>query len=83
MPTMPGSLRWLSVTSSSLKELLDGSAQDCLRFCTSLEYLILPPGQYPTGEFYTWIRDARYVRVSDNDPEENLYLCRRDAYFEY
>lgn len=66
--------------SSSLK-LLDGSAQDCLRICTGLEYLILPLGQCPEEETSAWLKGARFVRVSDNDPEEILwwpdaqYIC--------
>ena len=77
MPTMPGSLQWLRVTSTPLKKLLDGSDQDCLRFCTGLEYLILPLGQCPEGEKSAWLKGARYVRVSDNDSEKVLWW--RDA----
>ena len=78
MATMPGSLRWLRVMCNPLKKLLDGSAQDCLRFCTGLEYLILPLDQHAKGELYAWVKDARYVRVSDHDPEENPWW--HDAY---
>ena len=64
-----GSLRWLSVTTKAVKSLLDGSVQDCLRLCTGLEHLILPLGQHPKGELAAWVKGARYVRVSDNEPK--------------
>ena len=72
MPTMPSSLRWLSVMSSSLKKLLDESAQECLRRCTDLEQLMLPLLQYPKEQLESWVKDAQHVRVSDNDTEEFL-----------
>ena len=56
MPTMPGSLRWLHVTSKAMKNLLDGSAQDYMRFCTGLEHLILPLGQNPQGNLMHGLR---------------------------
>ena len=37
MPTMPSSLCWLSVKSFSLKQLLDGCAQECLQHCAGLD----------------------------------------------
>ena len=81
MPTMPSSLRWFYVTSTSSKKLLDESAQECLKYCTTLEYLILPLGTYPTGELYAWVKGARYVRISDNDPDELLRW--RNTYFSF
>ena len=81
MPTMPGSLQWLSVTSESLKKVLDGSAQDCLRFCTGLEYLILPSGQCPEAELYAWVKDARYVRISEEVPELGSWWFNAYFYF--
>ena len=73
LPTMPSSLRWFRVTSTSLKKLLDASAQECLKYCAGLEYLTLPLGQYPKGGLYAWVKSARYVRVSDNDPTQDVW----------
>lgn len=77
-PQCQAGLLELSVTSESLKQLLDRTAQDCLRFCTSLEYLILPLGQAPVGELYEWVKGAHHVHLSGNDPEEILWC--RDAH---
>ena len=78
MPIMPSSLRWFSVTSICFKKLLDLSAQECLKTCTGLEYLMLPFRQYPKGELLAWVKSARYVRISDNDPTRSVWW--RNAY---
>lgn len=83
MPTMPSSLLWLSVESNTLKQLLDRCAQDCLRHCLGLEYLILPLSAYPQGALLTWVQAAQYVRVSDNDPGDILrYLTVLNSAFD-
>lgn len=61
------------MTSNSLKKLLDASAQECLKYCAGLEYLTLPLGQYPKVELYAWVKSARYVRISDNDPTQDVW----------
>lgn len=79
-PAMPGSLRWLSVTNTLIKTLLDESARECLKHSPGLEYLILPLYHYPKGELYAWIKGARCVRISGNDIEETEPLWWRNAY---
>ena len=66
MPTLPGSLRHLRVTNLFTKELLDDSAQTCLRSCSALEHLTLPANLSPQGELYAWVKAARHVHVLDN-----------------
>lgn len=48
-------------------------AQKCLKNCTGMEHLILPLGEYPKGGWYAWVKAAPYVRVSDNDPEQETW----------
>ena len=66
MPTLPGSLRHLRVAHLFTKELLDDSAQTCLRYCSALEHLTLPANLSPQGELYAWVKAARHVHVLDN-----------------